>query len=87
MDLPADVAGHIGVLAFLAAYFLLQKGRISPTGMPYLGLNLTGALLVMLSLLVHWNFPAFLLEAIWAMISIYGICIHILMPRWKRPNR
>ncbi len=65
--------GNIGVACFLIAYFLLQKGRIPHTGLWYLGLNLAGSLLVMVSLLFHWNLPAFLLEAAWALISIYGI--------------
>lgn len=74
---PANIAGNIGMVCFLWAYYLLQKGRIPHTGMTYLGLNLAGALLLIISLLVHWNLPAFLLEAAWAIISIYGIYKHI----------
>ncbi|NBX03749.1 MAG: hypothetical protein EBR02_06790 [Alphaproteobacteria bacterium] len=70
----ANWVGNAGVLCFLIAYFLLQKQRISFDSLTYLGLNLVGALLLMSSLLVNWNAPAFILEAFWAMISIYGIC-------------
>ena len=52
---------------------LLQQGRVLHTGLAYLGLNLIGSLLVIVSLLFHWNMPAFLLEAAWALISMYGI--------------
>ncbi|NBO20086.1 MAG: hypothetical protein EBV03_12875 [Proteobacteria bacterium] len=69
----ADWVGNTGVCCFLGAYFLLQKGRLSYDSACYLGLNLTGAVLVMLSLWVDWNTPAFVLEACWALISIYGI--------------
>ena len=79
----SDIIGTIGVICFLAAYFLLQKGMLIHTGVAYLGLNLAGALLVMFSLLVHWNLPAFLLEAAWALISIYGIYRHIYLPKHK----
>jgi hypothetical protein len=75
MDI-SGVIGDIGVICFLSAYFLLQKGRLTHTGMRYLGLNLAGSLLLMASLLIHWNFSAFMLEAAWALISIYGIIKH-----------
>jgi hypothetical protein len=79
MDLYADIIGNIGVVAFLAAFFLMQKGRISHIGLPYLSLNLAGAILLMISLLIHWNLSAFLLEAAWALISMYGIYKHIYL--------
>ena len=69
----ANWVGNTGVLCFLGAYFLLQKGRLAYDSVYYLGLNLLGAVLVMLSLLVDWNTPSFMLEACWALISIYGI--------------
>lgn len=83
MELLADIVGIIGVSCFLGTYFLLQRQKITPTGVCYLSLNLAGAVLVMLSLLVNWNLPAFLLEAAWAIISIYGIYTHIYLPGRK----
>lgn len=73
MDLFADIIGNIGVISFLAAFFLLQKGRMKHDDMAYLLMNLAGAVLLMISLLIHWNLSAFLLEAAWACISMYGI--------------
>lgn len=81
MEFYANIVGNIGVACFLAAYFLLQKGKLTATGAWYLGLNLGGAVCLMLSLLVNWNLPAFLLEAAWASISIYGIIKHLYLPR------
>jgi hypothetical protein len=78
-----DILGNIGIVCFLGAYFLLQNGKITPTGLPYLGANLAGSILLMISLLFHWNLPAFLLEAAWALISIYGIYKHIYVPKWQ----
>jgi hypothetical protein len=77
MEAYADSIGDIGVLCFLITYLLLERGRIAHTSVYYLGLNLAGAVLVMFSLIFHWNMPAFLLEAAWALISIYGIYKHI----------
>ena len=76
----ADFIGLIGVVCFLAAYYLLQKGKTPHTSLLYLGLNLAGAILVMISLLFMWNLPAFLLEAAWASISMYGIYTHLYLP-------
>jgi predicted membrane protein len=69
----ADIVGNLGVICFLAAYFLLQKGRIPHTSLLYLGLNLAGSILLLISLMIEWNLSAFVLEAAWALISIYGI--------------
>jgi hypothetical protein len=76
-----DILGNIGTLCFLSAYFMLQNGKIAPTGMPYLAANLAGSILLIISLLFHWNLPAFLLEAAWALISIYGIYRHIYLAK------
>jgi hypothetical protein len=81
MELAGNIVGFVGVGCFLVAYFLLQKGTVAANSMSYLGMNLAGAVLVMLSLLVDWNLPAFLLEAMWALISIYGIYVHIYKKR------
>lgn len=77
----ANIIGLLGVCCFLYAYFLLQTSRVSHTGALYLYLNFGGAVMVMISLLFEWNLPAFLLEAAWAMISMYGIYQHVYLPR------
>lgn len=83
MEAYANIIGNIGVVCFLVAYFLLQKGKIMHTGVCYLGLNLAGSLMLIVSLLIHWNLPAFLLEAAWALISIYGIYKHLYVGKGK----
>jgi O-antigen ligase len=86
METAAEIAGTVGVLCLLTAYFLLQKQKLSPTGGAYLGLNLAGAFLIMLSLLVHWNLPAFLLEAAWVWITLASMFKHLYLP-WRRARR
>ena len=73
MELFGHVIGTLGIAMFLWAYFLLQKGTWKPDDQPYLLLNLLGALLIMGSLCIDWNLSAFLLEAAWALISIWGL--------------
>lgn len=78
IGLIANIAGNIGVVCFLTAFFLLQREKIVHSSGLYLGLNLAGSILLMFSLLIHWNLPAFLLEAAWGLISMYGIYKYIL---------
>ena len=68
-----DWVGLAGTLMVLAAFFLLQAGRVSGTGIVYQLLNLFGAGGVLLSLLGTFNVSVFLLEFTWVLISGYGI--------------
>ena len=68
-----DWVGIAGTLMVLAAFFLLQAGRVSGTGIFYQLLNLFGAGGVLLSLLGTFNVSVFLLEFTWVLISGYGI--------------
>jgi hypothetical protein len=68
-----DWVGIAGTLMVLAAFFLLQAGRESGTGIVYQLLNLFGAGGVLLSLLGTFNVSVFLLEFTWVLISGYGI--------------
>jgi len=68
-----DWIGILGTLMVLAAFFLLQAGRLTGTGLVYQLLNLFGAGGVLVSLLGQFNVSVFLLEATWVAISAYGI--------------
>ena len=68
-----DWIGMLGTLMVLAAFFLLQAGRISGTGLVYQLLNLFGAGGVLVSLLGQFNVSVFFLELAWILISGYGI--------------
>ena len=74
MDLAwYDWIGLLGTLMVLAAFFLLQAGRLSGTGIADQLLNRFGAGGVLVSLLGKFNLSVFLLEATWVAISAYGI--------------
>jgi hypothetical protein len=57
----------------LLAYFLLQAGRLSGTGVAYQLLNLFGAGGVLLSLAGAFNLSVALLEGAWVLVSTYGL--------------
>ena len=78
-----DWVGIAGTLAVLVAFFLLQAGKLSGTGIVYQLLNLFGSGGVLVSLLGKFNVSVFVLEALWMAISAYGI---VRTLRAKRPG-
>ena len=78
-----DWVGIAGTLAVLVAFFLLQTGKLSGTGIVYQLLNLFGSGGVLVSLLGKFNVSVFVLEAVWMAISAYGI---VRTLRAKRPG-
>lgn len=68
-----DLVGLGGTLAILAAFFLLQAGRLAGDSLRYQLLNLFGAAGVLVSLWGSFNLSVFLLELAWVAVSLYGI--------------
>ena len=67
-----DLAGFIGVVLIVIAYLLLQLNKLPSSAPSYSLLNALGAALVMISLLFDFNLSAFLMEAFWFLISLFG---------------
>jgi membrane-associated HD superfamily phosphohydrolase len=76
-----DLIGNTGVLLMVIAYLLLQLERLSSSAVSYLLLNTVGAVLVIISLRFRFNLSAFLMEACWLLISLYGLA----KPLFYRP--
>ncbi len=72
MSFP-DAAGLLGVLLILSAYAGAQLGRLEPRRAPALVMNLAGAGLILWSLMFRFNLAAFLMEACWAVVALYGL--------------
>lgn len=68
-----DLVGNSGVLLMVVAYMLLQLEKLSSSAVSYLVLNAAGAIMVMISLTFRFNLSAFLMEAFWLVISLYGL--------------
>lgn len=70
--LAADVIGLVGSVLFIGAFLY---ANISPAMNKILFniFNLIGAVLLLISLSVHFNLAAVVLEAAWAMIAIFGL--------------
>lgn len=68
-----DLIGIIGVFIIIVAYMLLQLEKMDAKDLTFSILNTLGALLIIISLLYDWNLASFLMEAIWMLISLYGM--------------
>lgn len=84
MSVP-DAAGLGGVLLILIAYAGAQAGRLEPRRAPALMMNLAGAGLILWSLKFRFNLAAFLMEAAWAVVALYGL-IRLIARRRKGPG-
>ena len=69
----SDFVGLAGVSCILAAYFLLQIEKVRGDSAQYLLLNLVGAILLIISLMVTFNLASFVIEICWLGISIFGL--------------
>ncbi|MDD5586616.1 MAG: hypothetical protein PHY92_06635 [Alphaproteobacteria bacterium] len=79
-----DIMGLLGVVLNLYAYGRVQWQREYAKRMGYSLANLAGALLLTGSLLNKWNLASFTGNAIWAMISLFGL---YRCARYLRQNR
>ncbi len=68
-----DVLGNIGVVLILVIYLLLQMEKLSASNPLFSALNAVGAVLILVSLSQDFNLSAFLIEAVWFVVSIYGL--------------
>lgn len=69
----ADAVGMTGTILVVLAYFLLQLERIEASSLGYNALNLVGAVLLLISLLVNFNLASFVIEIFWIAASVIGL--------------
>lgn len=68
-----DIVGTAGVAVIILTYVLLQLGRLRSEQLAYSLLNAAGASLILVSLYYSFNFPSFIVEFFWLLISLFGI--------------
>ena len=78
-----DFLGNIGVVLIIIDYLLLQLNRISSNSLSYSLLNAVGASLIIISLIFNFNLSAFIMEATWVLISLFGLYRYFRLPATK----
>jgi len=68
-----QVIGFVGMIFIIYAYFLLQVGKYDSKSLQFQYINLIGAILLLISLCVHFNLGSFIIEVFWILITLYGI--------------
>ena len=68
-----DLLGFIGVFAAIGNYALMQWRRDYNKTLQFSLINAVASLMMCFSLIQHYNAAAFLLNAFWFFISVYGI--------------
>ncbi len=76
--------GFVGMSFVVFAYLLLQMNKYTIESLQYQLLNLTGAILLLISLFVHFNLGSFVIEVFWIGITIYGISKNIKARKLRR---
>lgn len=71
-----QIIGFIGMVFIVYAYFLLQIGTYDSKSLKFQYINLIGAILLLISLFVHFNLGSFIIEVFWIIITLYGIYKH-----------
>ncbi len=70
--LAADIIGIIGSILFISGFAYANMAKVM-NKLWFNIANLAGAVLLLISLSVHFNLAAVLLEIAWAVIAIAGI--------------
>jgi len=68
-----DILGTVGVAVIIVTYVLLQAEKLRSDSLYYSLLNAVGPSLIIVSLYFNLNFPAFIVEFFWLLISLFGI--------------
>lgn len=76
MDSLIGLAGYVGLVFILLAYFLLVIGHMKVTDTPYIVMNVLGALCVVITMHNGGTVPVFQALVVWLLISLFGFYKH-----------
>jgi hypothetical protein len=65
--------GLAGMFIVVSAYWRLTDGKLKSSDKQYHLLNLTGAILLIVSLLFNFNLGSFVIEVFWIIIAVKGL--------------
>ena len=84
MTMAVNVLGWVGVLALLFAYWLVSTQRTRGDSSTYQGMNLLGAILVLVNSAYYGAYPSVGVNAAWIAIGAYTLATHVPTTRGRR---
>jgi hypothetical protein len=78
LDVTLNAGGVVGVGLVLLAYAGIHFDWFDPKKAPALLMNLIGSVLILVSMVRAFNLSAFLMEASWAAMALFGLAKLIL---------
>ena len=73
ISLFGHLIGFAGMLCVVLAFYKTVHGTWASQSLKYNQVNLAGAILLIISLFIHFNLGSFIIEVFWIMISLKGI--------------
>lgn len=73
ISITAHIIGLIGMALVVLAFYKTVNGDWQSQGEQFNVVNLCGAVLLLISLCVHFNLGSFIIELFWIAISIKGL--------------
>jgi hypothetical protein len=81
IDILIDIVGMLGTFLVVGAFFMLQLEKLTPTSLTYNLTNLSGAILLLISLCYNFNLASFVIELFWIAASIIGLIKYYQRPK------
>jgi len=73
IDILFDIIGMSGTILVVGAFIMLQLEKINPKSLAYNLINLSGAVLLLISLCYNFNLASFVIELFWIAASVIGL--------------
>lgn len=73
ISLGAHIIGLVGMALVVLAFYQTVSGKWDSQGESFNVVNLCGAVLLLISLCVHFNLGSFVIELFWIAISLKGL--------------
>ena len=83
MTVAVNVLGWVGVVALLSAYWLVSTQKTNGDSRMYQGLNLLGAVLVLVNSSYYGAYPSVGVNAAWIAIGVYTLVTRLQTMRGR----
>jgi hypothetical protein len=73
LETIAHIIGLVGMACVVVAFHMTVNGHWPGQSVKFNSVNLVGAILLLISLCVHFNLGSFVIELFWIAISLRGL--------------